>query len=249
MEQIKITSLSKAAKEAINDFIRTMNLDKDNKLPSEDNLAQILGVSRVTIRTALNELSTEGIIFRRQGKGTFVNLEALRMKATLTPVCEISKIIEDFNCKVSIKIISLEIFDSDYGLQNNLNINKDEKIIEIKKVFYGNDKPWVYCVDYIPLKFFDKNEYKKLKKYNDSLYKFLQDNMKIKILWDKSQIYTKTNINNEELNEIFNLENNIKSFLVVKSINYDCNDKPIFISYEYTDTDLLSFSLIRQKNS
>lgn len=249
MEQIKITNLSKATKEAINSFIRTMDLDKDNKLPSEDNLAEILGVSRVTIRTALNELSTEGIIFRRQGKGTFVNLEALRMKATLTPVCEISKIIEEFNCKVSIKVISFKIFNSDYELQNILNINKDEKVIEIKKVFYGDNKPWVYCIDYIPLRFFDENEYKKLKKYNNSLYKFLQEKMKIKILWDKSQIYTETNINNEELNEIFNLDNNIKSFLVIKSINYDCNDEPIFISYEYTDTDLLSFSLIRQKNS
>jgi hypothetical protein len=73
--------------------------------------------------------------------------------------------------------------------------------------------------------------------------------MRIKILRDKSQIYTKTNIDNEQLNKIFNLDNNIKSFLVVKSINYDCDDKPIFISFEYTDTDLLSFSLIRQKNS
>ncbi|WP_366914695.1 hypothetical protein, partial [Clostridium sp.] len=80
------------------------------------------------------------------------------------------------------------------------------------------------------------------------LYKFLKENMTIKLRWDKSQIYTKTNIDNKDLNKIFKLNNKIKSFLVVKSINYDCYDRPIFISYEYTDTTLLSFSLIRQKD-
>jgi len=43
------------------------------KLPSEHNLAKQFGVSRVTVRQALDVLQEEGYINRKQGLGTFVN--------------------------------------------------------------------------------------------------------------------------------------------------------------------------------
>src|SRR5699024_4695174 len=41
-------------------------------LPSENQLIQIYGVSRETIRKALNLLTTEGYIQKKQGKGSIV---------------------------------------------------------------------------------------------------------------------------------------------------------------------------------
>ncbi len=42
------------------------------KLPSENELRQLLGVSRVSVRTALNRLTALGLVEARQGEGTFV---------------------------------------------------------------------------------------------------------------------------------------------------------------------------------
>src|SRR5690606_26121958 len=45
----------------------------DARLPSESALAQEHGVSRVTVRRALDRLAGDGMIERRPGSGTFVS--------------------------------------------------------------------------------------------------------------------------------------------------------------------------------
>lgn len=41
-------------------------------MPGERDLAQSIGVSRVTVRRALNDLVSEGLLIQRQGAGTFI---------------------------------------------------------------------------------------------------------------------------------------------------------------------------------
>lgn len=51
-----------------------------DRIPSEAELSQIFGVSRVTVRRAVEELVGEGYLLKRQGKGTFVNRRKLTRK-------------------------------------------------------------------------------------------------------------------------------------------------------------------------
>lgn len=66
--KLNVTSLSEQAKKEVLRYIEGMDFSKGNKLPREELLAEMIGVSRITIRQALNELSAEGMIFRRQEK-------------------------------------------------------------------------------------------------------------------------------------------------------------------------------------
>lgn len=68
------------AKQAILDLIMgalSQGSLEDNKLPSEEELCQRLGVSRPTVREALMALSREGIITKRHGTGNLVHPSAL----------------------------------------------------------------------------------------------------------------------------------------------------------------------------
>ncbi len=47
-------------------------IDPGNALPSERDLSEMTGMSRVTIRKAIEKLTEEGLLFRKQGAGTYV---------------------------------------------------------------------------------------------------------------------------------------------------------------------------------
>ncbi|SFN49249.1 transcriptional regulator, GntR family [Roseovarius lutimaris] len=56
----------------VRQLIEAGGLDAEGKLPTERELAAKLNVGRRALRRALDALEAEGLIWRRQGKGTFV---------------------------------------------------------------------------------------------------------------------------------------------------------------------------------
>ena len=57
---------------ALRQAIASQRLAPDEALPAEREIAMDLGVSRITVRKALDALADEGLVTRRQGAGTFV---------------------------------------------------------------------------------------------------------------------------------------------------------------------------------
>ncbi|APO78649.1 GntR family transcriptional regulator protein (plasmid) [Rhizobium etli 8C-3] len=62
---------SNLALDRLRTLLRSGRLDADGKLPTERALSQTFGVSRRAVRRALEVLEAEGLIWRRQGSGTF----------------------------------------------------------------------------------------------------------------------------------------------------------------------------------
>ena len=57
-------------------------------IPSERQLSSDLGVSRLTVRAALDELAREGYLVRRRGSGTFVQQPKIAQELTMTSFSE-----------------------------------------------------------------------------------------------------------------------------------------------------------------
>lgn len=71
------TPLYKQIKEYVLNHIEQSVWQANDKIPSENELAGQFKVSRITIKNALQELIEEGLIYRIQGKGTFVSQDRL----------------------------------------------------------------------------------------------------------------------------------------------------------------------------
>lgn len=75
--------LYKQVIEAIRQDIRTGVLKAGQQIPTEPELEKKYGVSRVTVRSAVLELVSEGLLVRYQGKGTFVQSEVIEHNVRL----------------------------------------------------------------------------------------------------------------------------------------------------------------------
>ena len=83
-------SLYKTIRDDLLRAIENGSLQPDQALPSERELCQRYGTSRMTVRHAVTELESLGSVYRMQGKGTFVSGRKL-----IQPLMQVSGFTED----------------------------------------------------------------------------------------------------------------------------------------------------------
>ncbi|MEG0897905.1 MAG: GntR family transcriptional regulator [Ruthenibacterium sp.] len=252
MEHPKINqlTLSAQAKREIYRYIKSMNFEKSNKLPREEALAVQIGVSRITIRQALNDLAAEGIIFRRQGKGTFVNVNSLNIKVKFSPCMEFSQMIQNSGYTPSVKLLRIAKIERDETICSFLQMNADEKLVVTEKLFFADTEICAFCRDYFSLSLIGgEDAFAAFSNYEDSVFKYIYQQSGQKIEWDKVEIDTVLSTDIAGLSQYVDMEKiGVKPFLYLKGINYSTNDRPLIYANEYINTAIIQYNLIRQKN-
>ena len=76
-EYIYRTKLSEDVAKRMIEHIRSQQWEAGSKLPSEPELAELFGVSRETVRTAVRMLQKSGLLYSKRGSGTYVTERAL----------------------------------------------------------------------------------------------------------------------------------------------------------------------------
>ena len=101
------TNLSGTAKQQLTTYVMSLYRKGQTKLPPENDLAKLFGVSRITIRRALGELEREGLILREQGRGTFINPASASIKINLVPGEEFTKLIAESGHQAAITVVDI----------------------------------------------------------------------------------------------------------------------------------------------
>jgi GntR family transcriptional regulator len=100
-------------------------------IPSERRLSTQLGVSRLTLRAALDELVREGYLVRRHGSGTYVGEPKIAQQLTLTSFSE------DMRRRGMIpdsRTIGLERIHAGPRIARALNISPDAYVFRIRRL-------------------------------------------------------------------------------------------------------------------
>jgi len=121
------------------DRIQTGELTSGARVPSENALVQSLGVSRMTVHRALRELSSQGLLSRVQGVGTFV--APPHTKAELLEVSDIGDDVVARGHVHGMKLISIEAARASPDMAAMFDLRPGAKIFHSLIVHYEDQVP------------------------------------------------------------------------------------------------------------
>lgn len=131
----------------------TNDFKAGDKLPGERELSEVYEVSRTTVRLALHELESSGLIERRHGRGTFV-LNRHNQTADLLETYSITEQIRGRGLEPSTVNIEFSELVVEKNLAEHMGCETGDKALMIKRVRYGDSRPMMVERTYVPLKLF-----------------------------------------------------------------------------------------------
>jgi GntR family transcriptional regulator len=120
------------------------------RLPSEPALAHQLGVSRATLREAMRTFETQGMLYRRQGSGTYVIHPTQVIESGLEVLESIATLANRIGFKVSMGDSKILYRTADEDEARALGIDPGSSVICIKRVMVSDGFPVAYLVDLLP---------------------------------------------------------------------------------------------------
>ncbi|NOU52782.1 histidine utilization repressor [Pseudoalteromonas sp. JBTF-M23] len=112
---------------------------EDQRVPSENELADHFNVSRMTARRALSELTDAGVLTRSQGLGTFV--ASFKSQSSLLEIKSIADEVRQRNNLYSCTILSLESIAALAPIAIALGVEIDSQVYRSVLLHNENDVP------------------------------------------------------------------------------------------------------------
>ena len=136
-------------KEILQEMIEDEVLKPGESVPTERELCEIQGVSRMTVNKAIMSLVNEGLIYREQGKGTFVAYA--KVNREISPLKGFTEQMEENGVVSKTKILSFKVIDATKQCKFELKMPEDEnKIIEIKRLRFSDQQPVAIEIAWLP---------------------------------------------------------------------------------------------------
>jgi GntR family transcriptional regulator len=122
-------------------------LEPDAPIPSERDLGEQYGLSRMTVRQAINQLVAEGRLYRVRGRGTFVAQPKMDLQIRL------ASFTEDMTRRGMVpasRTIGFERIEASQTLARQLEINPGDSVLRLSRLRYADSIPMAVERTHLP---------------------------------------------------------------------------------------------------
>lgn len=116
--------------------------------PSERELAEKFGVSRMTVRQALNALKQDGLIYHERGIGAFVSKRKLDVHTR--NLVGFTEEMKERGLNPSSKLLLAKIEKADEETAKDLGIEIGEEVFHLQRLRLADDSPMAFEDAYLP---------------------------------------------------------------------------------------------------
>lgn len=244
MELKEGTPLHKQISDWLKHEIDSGALAADEKLPSENELAQKFDVSRVTVRRALQTLENDQLIYRCQGLGSFVTDQ--RTHQSFSILNDFTEELAGSGMKASSNVLSFthENIEGRSEILSYLDIENKQVALKIERVRLGDGEPIAYDVTWMPMFYGQLIEGYDLEQ--TTIFKILEEEFDIPV--ERGCYRIEATVADEQLGTHLDVEPGTP-LLQINRISYTIGDKPVYFQKRYYRNDKMVFELMAERPS
>lgn len=133
----------------LRDRIVSGELAVNTHLPAEQDLTSMLGVSRITVKRALNELAMAGFVRRQRGVGTVVTWDA-RAPAVKASFEDLIDGLKRMGIETEVQLLDCTVSAASPGIAETLELPRDASVQRIVRLRKLAGEPFSHLVSFIP---------------------------------------------------------------------------------------------------
>lgn len=120
-----------------------------SRIPTESDLGQRFSVSRITIRQAVENLVQDGILERKQGRGTFV--VSTPRRDTVTELAGTLDVVESLAENTEVRLIAATFVVPPTSVARQLQIDplRDDTALKVTRVRLAHGLPFEYLTNWV----------------------------------------------------------------------------------------------------
>lgn len=171
--------LYRQIEETLREMIEETEYEPGDRIPSERALADQLGVSRMSVRRAVENLIGRGLLERRSTSGTYVCEPQVVRPAGSLHVFSLSRYLKDEGTIPGSRILQLEQIRAPRKAAARLQIRVGARVWVIRRLRLADDQPFCVETSYLPLSHTRDLDTQALRD-GASLYELLENQFELK---------------------------------------------------------------------
>ncbi|AXJ01167.1 transcriptional regulator, GntR family [Cyclonatronum proteinivorum] len=215
--------------------------DKDEKLPSEQELSDRFQVSRVTVRRALQTLESDEMIYRCQGLGSFVKQG--KLSKNLIRLTDFMEDMRDAGKQARSEVIRMDHSKVCDLIAEKLGLKVGQMVLQLDRLRMGDNEPVAYDKTWFPILYGQLIADQELA--DKTIFRILEEDYEIPIIRGTYDI--QACVADEEMATHLQV---IKGapLLLFDRVSYTLNDKAVYFQRRYYRADKISWQVSLERN-